>query len=112
MTVELVKVEVTHPETGLVMSSLLPVLREDVEPENDRQDIVRLILATLHAGPKTAAELAEYLDLSGGHLRKFLPEMERRRMIYASTLGKAKVYHLLQRDGSSKTADKSEGYDA
>jgi 5S rRNA maturation endonuclease (ribonuclease M5) len=112
MTVELVKVEVVHAETGLVMSSLLPVLREDVEPEGDRVDIVKLILATLHAGPKTAAELAEYLDLSGGHLRKFLPEMERRKMIYASTLGKAKVYHLLQRDGSSKTADKSEGYDA
>ena len=106
MTVELVKVEVTHPESGLVMSSLLPVLREDVEPESDRVDIVKLILATLHAGPKTASELAEYLDLSGGHLRKFLPEMERRKMIYASTLGKAKVYHLLREDGSSKSEDK------
>lgn len=108
MSVELIPVEVTHPETGLVMSSLLPVLRDDQDDEGRSADIVQLIVSALRAGPKTATELAEYLSMSAGHLRKFLPEMERRKLVYASTLGKAKVYHLLLKDRSSKTEETSE----
>lgn len=96
MTVELVPVEVTHAETGLVMSSLLPVLRDDMGDEKDAPGYAENALAILRAGPKTVSELAEEMTLSRPRMQNILAEMRKKGLVYCTQDGKRNVWHVFR----------------
>jgi hypothetical protein len=96
MTVELVKVEVTHPETGLVMSSLLPVLRDDGDADQGAPGYLENALAILRAGPKTVSELAEEMTLSRPRMQNILAEMRKKGMVFAMQDGKRNLWHVFR----------------
>ena len=100
MTVELVKVEVTHPETGLLMSSLLPVLREDVEgdqggkPERKSaySGAYKAILKMLQDAPLSTWEVADKLGVDRSNAGKKLRVLEQDGAIFSRDEGQRKVW--------------------
>jgi hypothetical protein len=94
MTVELVKCEVAHPKTGVVMSSLLPVLREDTGPGKGSPGPVDDIIALLRAGPKTAKEVAQELSISESWVRQILPQLRKQGKVASSQAGKSFMWHV------------------
>lgn len=100
MTVELVKVEVTHPETGLVMSSLLPVLRDDGEGDRGGKPARKsaysgahaAILKMLQDGPMTTWEVADKLGLDRSNAGKKLRNLEEDGAIFSRDDGNRKVW--------------------
>jgi hypothetical protein len=94
MTVELVKAEVTHPETGLVMSSLLPVLRDDGDAPANMPPSSPVILKALEKAEMTIKELEDETSLSRSRLSTILPILERMKVISSYAEGKAKIYYL------------------
>lgn len=97
MTVELVTVEAVHPETGEVMTSLLPVLRETDEADPGPTFIpaqAQAVLASLEISPKTVSELEDELTLSRPRLQNILADMRRKGLVYAQPDGKRNVWHV------------------
>ena len=100
MTVELVKVEVTHPETGLLMSSLLPVLREDPEAGKDGKPArksaysgaYKTILKMLQDNPMTTWEVADKLGVDRSNAGKKLRALEQDGAIFSRDDGNRKVW--------------------
>jgi hypothetical protein len=100
MTVELVAVEVTNPETGLVMSSLLPVLREDMDEEKggkpERKSAYsgayKAILKMLQDGPMTTWEVADKLGVDRSNGGKKLRSLEQDGAIFSRDEGQRKVW--------------------
>jgi hypothetical protein len=94
MTVELVKVEAIHPVTGEVMSSLLPVLRDDGDAPPNMPPSSPVILKALQKAEMTIKELEEETSLSRSRLSTILPILERLKVISSYAEGKAKIYYL------------------
>lgn len=102
MTVELVKVEVTHPETGLVMASLLPVLRDDGEDENQKPGFLpahaKAVMDALKIAPKTVIELEDKTSLSNSRVKEILSWLRQKSLIHAVPDGKRNVWHASERE--------------
>jgi 5S rRNA maturation endonuclease (ribonuclease M5) len=105
MTVELVKVEVTHPESGLVMSSLLPVLREDVDepakskgPSQVYSGAYKDIIDALRNEPLTVVEVSAKIGVERSNAFKKLRNLERDGAVFARADGARSVW-LLCNDG-------------
>ena len=100
MTVELVAVEVTHPETGLVMSSLLPVLRDDGEGDKGVKPARKpaysgayaAILKMLQDGPMTTWEVADKLGVDRSNAGKKLRSLEEDGADFSRDDGNRKVW--------------------
>ena len=100
MTVELVKVEITHPESGLVMSSLLPVLREDVEGgqggkparKSAYSGAYKAILKMLQDAPLSTWEVADKLGVDRSNAGKKLRVLEQDGAIFSRDEGQRKVW--------------------
>ena len=108
MTVELVAVEVTNPATGLVMSSLLPVLREDADADQDgkpaRKSLsksARLILTLLSEGPKFVKELVEETGLKRPTVQLILADLAVSKHVYAKEAEGAKIWHVLETESNT-----------
>jgi len=108
MTVELVKVEVTHPESGLVMSSLLPVLREDAERAKDgkaaskpHSKSARLVLTLLAEGPKFVKELVEETGLKRPTVQLILADLAVSKHVYSKDAEGAKLWYVLEAEGNT-----------
>jgi hypothetical protein len=107
MTVELVAVEVTNPVTGLVMSSLLPVLREDMDEEKDGKPAgkplsksARLVLTLLSEGPKFVKELVEETGLKRPTVQLILADLAISKHVYAKEAEGAKLWYVLEKEAT------------
>jgi 5S rRNA maturation endonuclease (ribonuclease M5) len=105
MTVELVKVEVTHPETGLVMSSLLPVLRETEEadsapkgPRHAYRGPYLAIIKMLQDAPLSTWEVANALGVERSNAGKKLRTLEQDGAIFSRDDGNRKVWVAIAHD--------------
>lgn len=100
MTVELVKVEVTHPKSGMVMSSLLPVLREDAEGgqggkparKSAYSGAYKTILKMLQDAPLSTWEVADKLGVDRSNAGKKLRVLEQDGAIFSRDEGQRKVW--------------------
>jgi hypothetical protein len=108
MTVELVKVEVTHPETGLLMSSLLPVLREDPDRAKDgkaaskpHSKSARLVLTLLAEGPKFVKELVEETGLKRPTVQLILADLAVSKHVYSKDAEGAKLWYVLETESNT-----------
>lgn len=114
MTVELVPVEVTHPETGLVMSSLLPVLRDDGDEDRAHpakrkstySGAYKVILDMLQNAPLSTWEVADKLGVDRSNAGKKLRSLEQDGAIFSREDGNRKVWvaiaHTLPTDNEQK----------
>lgn len=101
MTVELVAVEVTNPETGLVMSSLLPVLREDMDepakpkgPSQVYSGAYKDIIDALRNEPLTVVEVSAKIGVERSNAFKKLRNLERDGAVFARNDGARSVWVL------------------
>lgn len=108
MTVELVPVEVTHAETGLVMSSLLPVLRDDGEADQGGKPAgkplsksARLIMNLLSEGPKFVKELVEETGLKRPTVQLILSDLADMKQVYSKEAEGAKLWYVLETGGNT-----------
>lgn len=100
MTVELVKTEVTNPKTGLVMSSLLPVLRDAQQkpagarkaPQQAYSGPYLAIIKMLQDAPLTTWEVANALGLDRSNAGKKLRTLEQDGAIFSRDDGNRKVW--------------------
>jgi len=100
MTVELIAVEVTNPETGLVMSSLLPVLREDMDEEKggkpERKSAYSgayaAILKMLQDAPLSTWEVADKLGVDRSNAGKKLRVLEQDGAVFSRDEENRKVW--------------------
>lgn len=108
MTVELVKVEVTHPESGLVMSSLLPVLRDEPQGGKDAKAAgkplsksARMVMALLAEGPKFVKELVEETGLKRPTVQLILADLAVSKHVYAKEAEGAKLWYVLETESNT-----------
>jgi len=108
MTVELVKVEVTHPESGLVMSSLLPVLRDEPQGGKDAKAAgkplsksARMVLTLLTEGPKFVKELVEETGLKRPTVQLILADLAASKHVYSKEAEGAKIWHVLETESNT-----------
>lgn len=108
MTVELVKVEVTHPESGLVMSSLLPVLRDDEVGGKGAKAAgkplsksAKLVLALLSEGPKFVKELVEETGLKRPTVQLILADLVVSKHVYSKDVESAKLWYVLETESNT-----------
>jgi hypothetical protein len=108
MTVELVPVEVTHAETGLVMSSLLPVLRDDGEADQGSKPAgkplsksARLVMTLLSEGPKFVKELVEETGLKRPTVQLILSDLAASKQVYSKEAEGAKLWYVLEAGGNT-----------
>jgi 5S rRNA maturation endonuclease (ribonuclease M5) len=108
MTVELVKVEVTHPESGLVMSSLLPVLRDEPQGGKDAKAAgkplsksARMVMTLLAEGPKFVKELVEETGLKRPTVQLILADLAVSKHVYAKEAEGAKLWYVLETEGNT-----------
>lgn len=98
MTVELVKVEAIHPETGEVMTSLLPVLRSTEEDESDAGPSIpqpaKDVMEAIRKGAKTVFELEADTTLSRSRVQEILSWLRQKGLVYAQTEGKRNIWHV------------------
>ena len=107
MTVELVKFDAVHPETGEVMTSLLPVLRSTDEVDLLSQKTgkplsksARLILQLLHEGPKFVKELVEETGLKRPTVQLILSELATNKHVYSKEADGSKIWHVLENEAT------------
>lgn len=109
MVVELVKAEVVSSKNGLVMSSLLPVLREDADrPQKGdapaRKRLSRsqkIILGMLSEGPKFVKEIVEETGLKRPSVQLILKELADLGEVYSKEFEGAKIWHVLEGVGKN-----------
>lgn len=108
MTVELVPVEVVHAETGLVMSSLLPVLRDDGDDTDHAKPAskpfsksARLVMTLLSEGPKFVKELVEETGLKRPTVQLILSELAENKHVYSKEADGAKLWQVLPTQGNT-----------
>jgi len=100
MTVELVKFEITHPETGVVMSSLLPVLRDTPDPSAAMRTAPKqaysgpylAIIKMLQDAPLSTWEVANALGVDRSNAGKKLRVLEQDGAIFSRDDGARKVW--------------------
>lgn len=106
MTVELVPVEVAHGETGLVMSSLLPVLRDDgddekqgpAKPSHAYKGVHLQIIRMLQDAPLSTWEVANALGVDRSNAGKKLRTLEQDGAIFSRDEGQRKVWVAIAHD--------------
>jgi len=99
MTVELVTVEAVHPETGLVMTSLLPVLRDDGDADQAKptrkaaySGAYLVIIKALQEAPMTTWEVADKLGVDRSNAGKKLRHLEQDGAVFSRDDGNRKVW--------------------
>lgn len=107
MTVELVTVEGIHPGTGEIMTSLLPVLRDDGMDEDPMKPAgkplsksARLVMNLLREGPKFVKELVEETGLKRPTVQLILSDLAATKHVYSKEAEGAKLWHVLEMEAT------------